>query len=586
MGDVNMFPFVGHFERTVAAVFVFFCLIACSEKKEVAQNNELVIGVSQDYRATDVFSHKGFNCLVFETLVKMDEKGGFQPFLAESWDVSEDGKQYTFYLRQDVSFSDGTPMTAQQVKESLFYKKTRKRKRGPGRPHLGADSREEASLGKPKGPMTLQTKQGEIKNTEYDQTKAGRPGRERGKRGDKNGLSLFENERYDLPKWYPFDSVEVLDDHTLRFNLPRPYTLFIHEIATTHSFPVLKIDDGETVTGYIGTGPFTIKEHIRAQYMVLVKNAHYWQGHVAIDRIRLKVIPDAETRAIALEAGEIHLTGYDHFDKIPNESVTRLKGLPFVKTKTMGTPNQPSVSYLVINYQREPFTDLRIRKAIAFGIDRKPLQDMMSETGRVLSGPFSADHRLNNPRIQTVSYDPVKAKALLSEAGWTDTDGDGMLDKNGRQFSLKISFSFFDPQYKIVAELVQAQLKALGISVKLEMLELGAHVSVMRNKDYDLAFWPLMRYHMFFYTGHPSWLNVYNTFALERAFEGYLHGSDDKEIYDALMETQEIIQESHVFPLFFERLDVVAWNAERLESFDPVPLGWDLSSVLWKARLL
>jgi peptide/nickel transport system substrate-binding protein len=585
MGDLKMLLFARHFKRTGAILFVFFCLISCSEKKKVAENSELVIGVSQDYRATDVFSHKGFNCLVFETLVKMDEKGNFQPFLAERWKVSEDGKQYTFHLRQDISFSDRTHMTAQQVKESLFYRKTRERKRGSGGRPPGIGSPGASSMAKPDSRVMPPRKQEEGKSIGDNQFKRERPYGENGNQGGNSAFSLFDNERYDLHTWYPFDSVEVLDDYTLRFNLPRPYTFFLHEIATTHMFPVLKIDDGETVTGYIGTGPFKIKEHRRAQYMILVKNANYWQGQVAIDRIRLKVIPDAETRAIALEAGEIHLTGYDHFDKIPNESVTRLKKLLFVRTKTMGTPDQPSVSYLVINYQKEPFTDLRVRKAIAFGVDRKPLHDMMSETGRVLGGPFPSDHRLNNPRINAVSYNPVKAKALLAETGWTDTNGDGILHKNGEEFSLKISFSFFDPQYKIVAELIQAQLKALGISANLEMLELGAHVNVMRNKDYDLAFWPLMRYHMFFYTGHPSWLNVYNTPPLDHAFAQYLHGSDHQDTYNALMETQRIIQESYVFPVFFERQNVVAWNAEKLDGFDPMPLGWDLSMVLWKARL-
>ena len=141
----------------------------------------------------------------------------------------------------------------------------------------------------------------------------------------------------------------MIDDYTLQFNLPQPYTLFLNELATTHTYPVLKVDNSEEVTGYIGTGPYKIDEYKRTQYMILVKNENYWQGNVGINRIRLKVIHDVDTRAIALEAGEIDMTGYDHFDKIPNESVARLRKLPDITIRTMSALDQPSVSYIVIN---------------------------------------------------------------------------------------------------------------------------------------------------------------------------------------------------------------------------------------------
>ena len=274
----------------IVLVVLSLMLFSC-EKKQQVSGKELVIGVSQDYRATDVYSHKGFNCLIFETLVKMDKRRKVIPLLAKSWEISEDGKHYTFHLRKDVTFSDGTSLTAQQVKESMSYKNTRRSKREPkGRP---------------------------------ENTKSGG-----GNAGDiKREYSTFDNERYNVPGWYSFKSINVIDDHTLRFNLPLPYTLFLSELATTHMYPVLKVDDSEEVTGYIGTGPYKIDEHKRTRYMILVKNENYWQGDVGIDRVRLKVIHDAETRAIALEAGEIDITGYDHFDKIPNESVARVKDL-------------------------------------------------------------------------------------------------------------------------------------------------------------------------------------------------------------------------------------------------------------------
>jgi ABC-type transport system substrate-binding protein len=542
--------------RALVLLLVTMLLTACTSKPQDA-GTELTIGVSQDYRATDVFSHKGFNCLVFQTLVKMDAAGRIQPLLAESWEVGQDGKSYLFHLRKDVVFSDGTPLTASQVKESMLYKQSRKRKRGPAR---GAGRRPEAPPGQ------------------------NRPARGQDDEQINREYSTFDNQRYNLPNWYAFQSIEVIDDHTLKFHLAAPYTLFLNELATTHMYPVMKADESEPVTGYIGTGPYKIGEWKRTQYMILVKNEHFWQGEVTINKIRLKVIPDPETRAIALEAGEIHLTGYDHFDKIPNESVIRLKNIPSVTVKRMAVVEHPTVSFLAINYKKAPFTHPDVCRAIALAIDRTPIDTVMTETGRAINGPFPQDHAFYNSGIVPPRFDPDQARRLLNLAGWSDSDQDGILDKGGKPFSITLCFNSFDPQYKTIAEIIQAQLKAVGIELKLQMMELGAHITTMRNAEYDLAMWPMMRYHMFYYTGHPSWLNVYNSPQLDNAFFRYLHGADEQESLRALAQTQLLIMESQAFPLFFERFDVVAWNHDVLKRFDPQPLGWDLSMGLWKAE--
>ena len=565
-------------------VLLFVCLAVmiagCSSgPKESAE--ELVIGVSQDYRATDVFSHKGFNCLIFQTLVKMDTTGKIEPFLAESWEVDKDGKSYTFHLRKEVLFSDGTPVTAPQVKASMLYRQTVKRRRGPSRRGpKGVSGRPEPGS-KPDN--------GLVQNTDGGTTpdKDGGIAQNKGKGADEAQInreySVFDNQRYNLPSWCAFQSIDVIDDYTLRFILSQPYTLFLNELATTHMYPVLKADNSEEVTGYIGTGPYKIDTLKRTQYMTLVKNQYFWQGDVNIHRIRLKVIPDAETRAIALEAGEIHMTGYDHFDKIPNESVSRLRKLSFVKVKQMTSVDHPSVSFITINYKKGPFSHSSVRHAVALAIDPASMDAIMSETGRTINGPFPKDYHLCNPEITDHRFDPDQARRLLTEAGWWDSDQDGILDKDGQKFSITLCFNSFDPQYKTIAEIVQAQLKAVGIELKLQMMELGAHITAMRNGDYDLAMWPMMAYHMFFYTGHPSWLNVYNSPELDKAFTLYLHGKDEKVRRKAVSLTQKYIVESNVFPLFFERFDVVAWNKNYLKKFDPQPLGWDLSLWLWKA---
>ena len=534
-----------------------FLIASCQPGPENSVE-ELVIGVSQDYRATDVFSHKGFNCLVFQTLIKIDAQGSFQPLLAESWEISPDARAYTFHLRKGICFSDGTALTAEQVRESMLYKETKKRKRGPSR----GEGKRPGSRPVPEGAKP--DDDGEKLNREY---------------------STFDNRRYNLPNWYAFQSIDVIDEHTIRFNLSRPYTLFLNELSSTHSYPVMKADPDEEVTGYIGTGPYKIDEMKRTQYLTLTKNEHFWQGDVRIDKIRLKVIPDAETRAMSLEAGEIHLTGYDHFDKLPNESVPRLKETPGINVLRLGSADQPTISYMMINYKNPVFTDANVRKALALAIDRTSIDKIMPQTGRTLTSLFPEDYALYNPDTVKHSYNPELAKQLLGQAGLADNDGDSILDRNGEPFTITLYFNSFDPQYKTIAEIVQANLRDIGIIVKLRMMELGAHITVMRNAEYDMAIWPMMRYHMFFYTAHPSWLNVYNSPELDDAFTGYLHTDNPDESVEAVNLTQKLIMESHVFPLFFERFDVVAWNREVLQNFEPQPIGWDLSMTLWQANL-
>ena len=536
---------------------MIFLAASCQPASEKTVE-ELVIGVSQDYRATDVFSHKGFNCLIFETLIKIDPGGSFQPLLAESWEISPDGKEYTFHLRKNVRFSDGTPVTAEHVKDSMLFKETQKRKRGPAR---GEGKRPGA---KPVPEGVRPDAEGEKVNREY---------------------GTFDNRRYNLPNWYAFQSIDIIDEHTIRFNLARPYTLFLNELSTTHSFPVMKADPTEEVTGYIGTGPYKIDEMKRTQYMTLLKNEHYWQGDVKIEKIRLKVIPDAETRAMSLEAGEIHLTGYDHFDKLPNESIQRLMDISRLNVARFGSADHPSVSYMALNYKRPFLKNPDVGLALSLAINRSSIDKVMSETGRTLASVFPDNYALYNPDTDRHSFNPEESKKLLAAAGFIDSDGDTILDKDGEAFTIILCFNSFDPQYKTVAEIVQANLRDVGITVKLRMMELGAHITVMRNAEYDMVIWPMMRYHMFFYTGHPSWLNLYNSPELDDAFTDYLHTDSPEKSFAAVKETQKIIMESHMFPLFLERFDVVVWDKEVLQNFEPQPLGWDLSMTLWQADL-
>ena len=517
----------------IVFVAIFTGLLVFIPKKESSPGNKLVVGIARDWRVSDVWSHKGFNCLVFETLIRRDIEKGHAPLLAVSWERSEDGIHYTFHIRKGVMFSDGTALTARHVKESFEYKE-------------------------------------KSKSSKKDRPKNNGRGK------------WFNNEIDDLPRWSAISSIDVVDDYTVRFNLHKPYNLFLDELATTHMSPILKPSPDEKITGFIGTGPYRIDEHKRTQYILLTKNHRYWQGKVNIPEIMLKVIPDAQTRAMALEAGDIDLTGIDHFDRIPLDIIPQLKDQGF-KVKKLDSVD-PSISYIVLNYQKELFADPNIREAVCLAIDRSKINSIICESGRSIAGPVPFSHPLYNAKIKHIKRDLTRARQLLAEAGWQDSNGDHILDKDGKEFSVTLSFNYFDPLYKIIAEMVQGQLKEIGIDVKLRLMELGSHVSLMKNKEFEMAFWPQMRYHMFYYSKRKSWLNLYQSVELDDAFYDYLHSNSSNKCVEAAHRTQELIVSSYVMPFFFENYSVVAWNDKKLKDFTPLPLGWNLCMDLWKAK--
>lgn len=521
----------------VVSIAVLIYLFIATSKKESNPKDALVIGIARDWRVSDVWSHKGFNCLVFETLISRDKNGGYIPLLAEDWEKSADGMHYTFHIKKGITFSDGTFLTAQHIKESFGYREKSKNR----------------------AKFLKSSRKGNWQE------------------------NWFDSETYNLPRWSTINSIDVLDDYTVRFNLRQSYTLFLDELTTTHMSPILKLSPDEEVTGFIGTGPYKIIEHKRTQYLLLAKNPKYWQGEVCILKIILKVIPDAQTRAIALEAGDIDLTGIDHFDRIPLAMIPQLKSQGLYVKRLSGV--EPSVSYLVLNYQRNPFIDLNARKAIYLAIDKNKIDSVINESARSIAGPVPQGHPLYNPKTKYIDKNPIEAKRLLAEAGWRDSNGDGVLDKNGKNFSVTLSFNYFDPLYKVIGEIIQAQLKEIGMDVKLRLMELGTHVNLMRNKEFEIAFWPQMRYHMFYYSKHIPWLNLYQSAKLDDAFDHYLHSNNSEKGMEAAYRTQEIIVESYAMPFFFENYSVVAWNDGRLKDFEPLPLGWNLCMGLWKTRL-
>ncbi len=363
---------------------------------------------------------------VYDTLVIQDQSGKVHPDLAERWDVSPDGKVYTFHLRKGVKFHDGTRFDAAAVKvnfDRIADPKTRSQK---ARFMLG-----------------------------------------------------------------PYDYTEVIDDYTVSVHFKRPYPAFLDAASQVYlgmaSPTALRKWGRDYQFHQVGTGPFRFVSYKEREELVLEKNPDYaWApavmqhtGPAYLDKIVFRFYPDPATRTPALLSGEADVMG-----EVPPREAEKLEKNPDYVLIPAKVPGM-SVQFFV-NTQRPPTDDIRIRKAILYALDRKALVEaVFGRFSPVASGPLAAGTPGAAKDLPSYPYDPSKAKALLKEAGWADSDGDGVLDKSGVPLRLKTIVMGWGelPQ---IATIAQQQLRKVGIALEIENLSYPAALEAAGKGEYHL----------------------------------------------------------------------------------------------------
>ncbi|MDK2880342.1 MAG: peptide/nickel transport system substrate-binding protein [Clostridia bacterium] len=225
------------------------------------------------------------------------------------------------------------------------------------------------------------------------------------------------------------------------------------------------------------TGPFKLKEYVRDERVVVVRNEEYWGKKAELKEVVFKYIPDANTRIMALQSGEIQVA-----DKIPAEQVELLE-----RNKELKVLSESSgrVHMLVFNLERPGLDDINVRKAINMAINRDDLaQKVMSGTGIPAIGPFPPVLPFGGSELKGYHYDPAGAKRLLDEAGWK-TGSDGIRQKGGK----KLEYTFLSyksrPELPVIMEAIQSQLLDIGIKIEINNVE---NISeAMKGGDFDAA---------------------------------------------------------------------------------------------------
>ena len=415
------------------SLVLFMSLSGCDDAKRVsiAENKELVYAMADDVNNMNPHLYVGSMSaqgIVFESLIKNTDDG-FKPLLAESWEISNNGKVYTFHLRKGVKFHDGEPFDAKAVKENIDVVQRN------AKVHTGTK---------------LSTK---IESVEIL---------------DSNTVELHLSEAY-----YP-----VLHE----LSLIRPYAFI-----SPKNFVNGETRDG--VNGYSGTGPYRLAEHKADQFTVFEANEDYWGGKPKIAKITAKVLPSGETTFMAMKKGEVNFifTGALDMESIDADAMNRLSESGDYAVYS----SEPAYTKVIIaNSGRVngPVHEKAVRLAIWHGIDR---QTISNEIYRKAEPPaetfFSPNVEYADIALKRRAFDLSAARKILEQAGWK-LNGGKIRYKNGKRLSMTLYYDTNSPHQKLEAEFIQNALGKAGIELKLIGELSGSLFNRWSKGDYDLLF--------------------------------------------------------------------------------------------------
>lgn len=292
------------------------------------------------------------------------------------------------------------------------------------------------------------------------------------------------------------EAVEAEDDHTVVFHFRRRYPEMLfhsgHGIVPRHvyegvapseltSHPSLRSPENGTL---VVSGPYMIGRWARGQQVTLVRNPHFQpQGY--LDQIVFRIIPDATTRLVELQTGAV-----DWVNGVPFEQIPPLRQqAPQIRFEL---EEKRFYDYIAYNPGRfEAFTDPEIRRALGLAIDLNGLLRalQMEEYAVPAAGPYPpifAD--LYDPdQLAPLPYDPEEARRILAERGWEDSNGDGILEKEGTPFRFTLVTNSGNQRRADVSQIVQQQWRQIGVDVQLRTLEFNTFMDALVRQDYEAA---------------------------------------------------------------------------------------------------
>ena len=352
--------------------------------------------------------------MIFSYLVQPDEELNFKPDLAESWEISEDGTVYTFHLRKDVVWHDGVPFTADDVVFTL---------NSLAHPdYIGGNENRVLGI----------------------------VGAEAVQKGEAETIS----------------GLVKVDDYTVQITLPGPNAAFMANMYT--SILPKHVLEGENPGEWekdsfnrapIGTGKYKFVEWKSGQYILLERNEDYYGDKPSIKDVVVQ-FGDETTLVAALLNGEI-----DVLYNLPTAEVENVEAIDGVNVYTN---EQMTVYYIGFNMLNETVSDLKVRQALAHGLDKQTIIDTVYGNGLayVAEDIFPSNHWSHSENVTVYEYNPELSKQLLTEAGYTFNDATGYFEKDGKTLHMVYDMSTSSTG-EAMATLIQQQWKEIGVELEV-----------------------------------------------------------------------------------------------------------------------
>ena len=279
------------------------------------------------------------------------------------------------------------------------------------------------------------------------------------------------------------EKAEVIDPHTFRVTYKKPFAPALSTWGNLTILPRHLLDESNIANcsmtrNPVGLGPFRFKEWLPGEKLVLESNPLYFEGKPYLNKYIYRFIPDSATLFLELQTGSI-----DMMSLTPMQ-YKRQTDSPYFKNNFRKFKYPVfSYTYLAFNFLHPWFKDKRVRQAIAYAIDKQEIIDgVLLGLGSKSTGPYVPDTWPYNSEVKKYHYDPDRAKQLLAQAGWSDTDGDGIIDRNGKPFEFTIISNMGNSLRLKAATIIQWRLERIGIKIDIRLLEWATFINEFVDK--------------------------------------------------------------------------------------------------------
>jgi peptide/nickel transport system substrate-binding protein len=336
----------------------------------------------------------------------------------------------------------------------------------------------------------------------------------------------------------------------------------------------------------IGTGPYIFKSWESGAKITLQSNQRYFEGRPFIDQYVYRVIPDSATMFLELKSGTI-----DRMGLTPIQYTRQTEAVYFNHDFKKYRYLSFSYTYLGYNLKNPLFQDIRVRQAITCAIDKQEIIDIvLMGMGQIARGPYKPGTWVYNPRVRNYPFSQQQARTLLSEAGWADHDGDGVIDRNGVPFQFTILTNIGNTERAKCAEIIQYRLSQIGIQVKIRILEWASFINQFINQrrfEAVILGWTIPQdpdLYDIWYSAKtkPEELNFisYRNQEVDELLLKARNTFDQSERKRCYFRIQEILAEEQPCTFLYVP-DALPVISSRFHGIEPAPIGIDYNFIKW-----